>query len=540
MRATPLDLLHDEPLPRADFTFLREAVAFAFETGTGGDVFERLATEMPLLPSAFDDEQFAKDVFLDELVTQCMPVVAEGRPVASTSRLLRRLVGRPPRDHATVRFRQAILRELASAPELATALESVGARLHELADGLTTSPSLRLDPNRRRLDALRSFVDVVRASCSFLRATSGLRRLGTWATRVHGSEAFSRVVELLAYEEGAAELDLRVRVGFDGRIRALAVVGVHERTQSPFHVPWYKRWAERLGLVARGYRFTDQEILARLIDEVYTGIESELLWLLLVVGDIDVYLGMLALKRGAERTGLSVCLAELGDGGERTLEGLFNPLLVADGVSVVPCDMHANAPDALTIVTGPNSGGKTRLLQSLVFAQLLGQAGFFVPARRARLPRADGLFVSLLEQSRADQREGRLGTELLRIRRLFERVGPGTLVVLDELCAGTNPSEGEEIFRLVVRLLGELRPAAFITTHLLAFAARMAEEERATSLSFLQVELDVRERPTFQFVPGVATTSLAHRTAARLGVTEESLRRLLQQRTDEETPALPS
>ena len=222
MRATPLDLLHDEPLPRADFTFLREAVAFAFETGTGGDVFERLATEMPLLPSAFDDEQFAKDVFLDELVTQCMPVVAEGRPVASTSRLLRRLVGRPPRDHATVRFRQAILRELASAPELATALESVGARLHELADGLTTSPSLRLDPNRRRLDALRSFVDVVRASCSFLRATSGLRRLGTWATRVHGSEAFSRVVELLAYEEGAAELDLRVRVGFDGRIRALA------------------------------------------------------------------------------------------------------------------------------------------------------------------------------------------------------------------------------------------------------------------------------------------------------------------------------
>ncbi len=140
-----------------------------------------------------------------------------------------------------------------------------------------------------------------------------------------------------------------------------------------------------------------------------------------------------------------------------------------------------------------------------------------------------GLFVSLIAEARADQREGRLGTELIRIRDLFERSRPGSLIVLDELCSGTNPSEGEEIFRLVISLLRELRPRVWITTHFLQFAARLEEEESASAgLRFLQVELDDHEQPTFHFIPGVAKTSLAHQTAARLGVTREELLALVR------------
>ena len=79
--------------------------------------------------------------------------------------------------------------------------------------------------------------------------------------------------------------------------------------------------------------------------------------------------------------------------------------------------------------------------------------------------------------------------ELLRIRALFEELGPGAMVILDELCSGTNPSEGEEIFELVISLLSRLRPQAFITTHFLAFAARLERERKITELRFLQVEL---------------------------------------------------
>ncbi len=181
----------------------------------------------------------------------------------------------------------------------------------------------------------------------------------------------------------------------------------------------------------------------------------------------------------------------------------------------------------MVVITGPNSGGKTRLLQAVALAQLLGQSGSFVPARRALLKARSGLFVSLSHEASSDQREGRLGTELLRIRHMFEQLSVGSLVILDELCSGTNPSEGEDIFELVISLLAELEPQAFITTHFLQFASRLESARPVARLEFLQVELDAQQMPTYGFIPGVATTSLAERTAERLGVTREALRELV-------------
>jgi DNA mismatch repair protein MutS2 len=175
---------------------------------------------------------------------------------------------------------------------------------------------------------------------------------------------------------------------------------------------------------------------------------------------------------------------------------------------------------AIVLVTGPNSGGKTRFLQAVAICQLLAEGGFFAPVRAARMPRATGLFASLFEDARADQPEGHLGMELLRIRRCFDELDTGALVVIDELCSGTNPSEGEEIARLVLSLLPELGVRAFVTTHLLGFALKL---EGDPSLEFLQVELDPQDRPTYRFTPGVARTSLAHKTAERLGVTRDEL-----------------
>jgi DNA mismatch repair protein MutS2 len=140
------------------------------------------------------------------------------------------------------------------------------------------------------------------------------------------------------------------------------------------------------------------------------------------------------------------------------------------------------------------------------------------------------LFVSLIQEATADQPEGHLGMELLRIRRLFEELSPNSLVIMDELCSGTNPSEGEEIFRLVVDLLAELEPQAFITTHFLRFAGDLERERPLARLEFLQVELDANHEPTYGFVPGVAATSLAGKTAERLGVTREALEALVNEK----------
>jgi DNA mismatch repair protein MutS2 len=231
----------------------------------------------------------------------------------------------------------------------------------------------------------------------------------------------------------------------------------------------------------------------------------------------------------AHAADLATCLPDLvAPDAPRASSGLFNPLLLAHGTKPVPCDVTTDRLASTVLITGPNSGGKTRLLQSLGLSQMLGQSGLFVPARSASIALAPALVVSLIQETKADQAEGRLGMELLRIRDLFERLPPGAMVILDELCSGTNPSEGEEIFELVVNMLTRLRPQAFITTHFLAFAARLEREKKIEDLRFLQVELGKDDRPTYQFGPGVARTSLASHAAARLGVTGEQLLSLVE------------
>jgi DNA mismatch repair protein MutS2 len=118
----------------------------------------------------------------------------------------------------------------------------------------------------------------------------------------------------------------------------------------------------------------------------------------------------------------------------------------------------------------------------------------------------------------------------MRLRTLFESVPPGSLVLLDELCSGTNPSEAIEIVEMVLRLLRRLEPTAFVTTHFLDFANQLLGRAEAEGLDFLQAEVDEHATPTFRFVTGVASTSLAAGTARRLGVTFEELERRLEAR----------
>lgn len=521
----PLSLLDPVPFPRLDRPALEAALGFAFATGDVGDLFERVVDTMPLAPSTWDPDEFARDVFLGDVVARCLPVVAGGVAFPA-SRTIARVLSRPPAELAAVDLRHGVLAELVACPGLRADVEALYRALVHLRALLSrTGEGVRLDALRRRFDVLRSVVEVAETGARLAGASSALARVGAWASPFVASPSMARIRELLAYEDGAQSFTLDVRLGYDGKIRHLEVL--ERRAPSSVHLGGaIARFGTKALVFFRGGRFSDDELLSHLVDTAFVGVEAWLVDALPLVGDLEVYLGALAFRDGAARAGLEVCLPSLGGGGERALDGLFNPLLASEASRVVPCDVRTRGGGSTVLVTGPNSGGKTRLLQSLALAQVLAQAGLFVPARRAVLPPVTGLFVSLIEHAHADQREGRLGTELLRIRRLFEHLRPGAMVVLDELCSGTNPQEGEEIFRLVVQLMGELRPSAFVTTHFLAFAQRLARER--PDLEFLRVELDALERPTYAFVPGVATTSLAHKVAARLGVTEDALRALVR------------
>jgi DNA mismatch repair protein MutS2 len=522
-----------------DLDATRLALTLAFASGVSGGLFTEALDRARVAPSTWQPESFSSDLFLSHFVGTCFKIRAAGKhPLASATHLVRVLAS-PPSDPRSVELRRGIVSELSSTPGLRAALENLHALLNRFRILLEGARGAGWDINRRQLDILQAGREIIDCLAQdFASARSGLSRLAEFGRRVMVGEPYRSLCDLLRYDENLATLDLKVGVGADGRIRGFRIVAIETNEANPFVTSTWRRWLAKLELFVRGFQFGDGEVMARLIDAVFEGMHADFVPFVQLLGDVEFYLGALGFAELAEDAGLRVCLPNIVGAKEpRRLEGLFNPLLLSMGVRVVPCNLALDRHDTTTLITGPNSGGKTRLLQSLGLTQILAQSGLMIPAREGAIALCPALVVSLIQETKADQAEGRLGVELVRIRGLFERLPEGAMVILDELCSGTNPSEGEEIFLLVVRMLGKLSPQVFITTHFLAFAGKLERERKLAELSFLQVELGANHEPTYQFVPGVARTSLAGHAAARLGVTAEQLMTLIERNLSKPDPA---
>jgi DNA mismatch repair protein MutS2 len=527
------DLLNASPFCTLDTEKVDMNLVFAFAGSTSGGLFVDALSTARLAPSTWLASAFEQDLFVNDFVRSCFQAEITGQPTPLITAHIKRVLTAPPLDANTVAFRRDILGELVNDPSQREGLERVYRQLSRFR-GLLEGTQARgiWDQNRRQLDLLRLFHELVTTlDGSFAHATSGLRRLHTFGQHIAQSEAYQSLVQLLRYDAELATVTFRLGVGADGRVRQLDLVSVEENASNPFVVSPWRRWLQRAELLFRGYPLREGEVMARFLDAVFEGIRPHLVPFVQLFGDLEFYLGALGFWSRATRSGLHMCFPEFVPPSEpRELRGLFNPLLLGNGVVPVPCDVLTERHDVTLMITGPNSGGKTRLLQAIGLAQLLAQSGLFVPARSARMALAPGLVVSLLQETRVDQTEGRLGVELMRIRSLFESLPAGAVVLLDELCSGTNPSEGEEIVELVIRTLTRLHPQAYITTHFLEFAARLERQNTIADLRFLQVVLGPNQNPTYQFAPGVAQTSLAGVAAARLGVTGEQLMALVNRK----------
>ncbi len=532
---TAPDLLFPKPSLRLDARQVAQGVAFAYAAGEGAALLEGALREAKVGPSSFDPTQFAGDLFLDDLVKSYFLLKIDGRAFTPNRAFLARVLSHPPKDPACCAFRREILRELSEHSELRADLERTYVDLVTFRDLLVSSSATTApEQHQHRVEVLGALKAVIEGlSTRFERAHSGLARLRAFGTELAARPAFADLSDLLRYEDGLAQVDVALRVGSDGSVRGFELARIQEAEGSRFHDGMWSRLWSRVVLFFRGYRFGELEVMARLLDHVFTPFEDDVVLLLQVTNDLEVYLGSLGFHDLALSRGLSVCLPELvapsGKPQPRALFGLFNPLLIGERGAPRTCDIESERHDAIVLVTGPNSGGKTRLLQALAIAQLLAQNGLFAPARTARLTWTEGLFLSLSHEISATQREGRLGTELLRIRSLFDQLRPSDMVLFDELCSGTNPSEAEAIINLVLSLLSELHPQVFVTTHFLDFAQELARAPRGP-LEFLQAELDEKKRPTYAFKKGVAKSALAAETAARLGVTLEELAAIVARR----------
>ncbi|MEM9189362.1 MAG: DNA mismatch repair protein [Myxococcota bacterium] len=536
------DLLHGEPRRWGDLSGAAELVRFAFEGGDCAGAFDEIIEATPLAPSSFRKDSFADQLFLEDLIKACFQPAIEGKPYSFHRRLMIRILTSPPEQAEDVVVRHEVFRALLRDEGLRGDVERLALALRALRAALEAPPGEASQNVRRKIEALQALKDCIDAlSDGFSDTDTVLSRLRPMGAKMKANDAYRRLSELLALEGHLATVDVRLSLGADGRIRGFGVLAVSEDSANALLPTPLRRFLQRLSAFFRGYRYAEQEVVVRLLDSVFAPLVDSIVACIGLIGPLEFYLAGLSFDRVARARKLHAAIPEFVDPPlapstdadrvdvERRLVGLYNPLLWLQNSDPRPATLESSRHDALIILTGPNSGGKTRLLQAVAIAQLLGQSGLLVPAREALLVRAPTMFVSLVVESDAAQVEGRLGTELLRIRHLFEELQPGSLAILDELCSGTNPMEGEAIFEMVVSLLPRVRPQVLISTHFLGLAARLAEERPYESLDFLAVELDDQERPTFGFVPGVAETSLAHKVAARLGVTRGELEELVEQ-----------
>ena len=536
-RSAP-DLLFDPPLlvsGRAKEAALRETLTFGFARGAERDRL-LLVTEPPLGESHFEKSAFSSDLFLNELVERSFKLVAGGKAIESKARYFTKLITHPPKERCCVDYRNSIHEELSDSPQRLTGLVAAYLATVDFRDALCgTEFNQRSVGVRRRIDILMAYrkaIEQLHRACGT--SVSGLSRVATWIEDIQTKPAHQALLQLLDFEGGRSVLETRLQAGYDGTLRRFEIVRVSTVQHRAFPRGPLTRLFRSLVSLLKGYRFSEEDVMSHVLDDVFAQLEDEVTIVLGLMQQIEFYLRAAYFCEQAKAKGFSTCVPVFVSAGHgRTIQGLFNPWLLSQkGETPVPCQIHTEAGEAIVIVTGPNSGGKTRLLQSLASAQLLAQAGLPVPAQSAELLWVEQLFLSLIEHVASNQVEGRLGSELLRIRQVFETSGERALILMDELCSGTNPSEGERIFEMVLELLKELGAQVWITTHFLDFALRIQEKQEDGALAFLQVELDQHKRPTYQFISGVAETSLARNTAARLGVTREELRALILSHAD--------
>ncbi|MGH2462577.1 MAG: endonuclease MutS2, partial [Candidatus Limnocylindria bacterium] len=198
-----------------------------------------------------------------------------------------------------------------------------------------------------------------------------------------------------------------------------------------------------------------------------------------------------------------------------------HPLLGSDAV---PIDLRLGERFGYRalVITGPNTGGKTVALKTLGLLALMHQAGLRVPAADgARLPVFRRIMAAIGDEQSIAQSLSTFSSHLGNVVRFLEAAGPQTLVLLDEIGAGTDPTEGSALAMAVVTILLERGALVAATTH---YAELKAFAETQPGVTNAAVEFDVATlRPTYHLSIGLPGASQAFAIAERLGLAPEVL-----------------
>jgi DNA mismatch repair ATPase MutS len=205
--------------------------------------------------------------------------------------------------------------------------------------------------------------------------------------------------------------------------------------------------------------------------------------------ELAFYLGCLNLQHHLVALNEPTCFPVPTVPRERCLSfrGLYDACLaLSAGRRVVGNDVDADGKD-LIVITGANTGGKSTFMRSVGLAQLMMQAGLFVPAERFCAELRERLFTHYKREEDGTMESGKLDEELSRMSDIVQRITPSSMVLFNESFAATNEREGSEIAQQITHALVESGVRVLFVTHLHHFAHRLGSG-KLRNVMFLRAE----------------------------------------------------